>query len=149
MAFIGSIQLRGFDKVEKLFKELPLKVQKRVIRPACRAAAKEVLPEVKNLAPERSGATKKSLKIRAAKRRNKFTAAVLIQTRKGDFKGDEFYAAFVEYGTKERIVKKTGKSAGSVRPHEFMKRGFENKKAEAEDVFERELIAGVMREAKA
>lgn len=148
MALVGTVTLRGFEKVEKAFRELPLKVSKKILRQALRAGAKPIHAQAKENFPERTGAAKRSIKIRAGKQRKKHAATVWVGTRKGDFKGDEFYAGFIEGGTVERHHK-SGKSVGKVVAREPFKRAFEARKAEAEAIIERELVAGIEREAKA
>jgi len=59
---------------------------------------KIVASRVKALVPVDSGLTRSSVKVRAAKRSRK-GFGINVQIGEGDYKGETFYAAFVEYGT--------------------------------------------------
>ena len=96
----GAVSLRGFAEFEKKLRALPGKVARKVVRQALREGAKIIQAEAKARVPVDSGKLKKSIKVRAAKSRKKGTAAVVVQTGQGDFKGETFYGAFLEYGHK-------------------------------------------------
>src|SRR5688572_29071702 len=116
MAFVGRVTIKASRDVRKLLSELAPKVIRKHLRPALRAGAKLIQAEAKQRAPERTGALKRSIKVRAGKAKRKWSATVLVQTRDGDFKGDEFYGMIVHQGTVERTQKKTGRNVGKVNP---------------------------------
>lgn len=109
----------GIAEVDKRLRELPLSLQKKGARKATRRVAKAVQEEALRLVPVKSGALKKSLIVRAAKRsrkkENMHDVAAMVITRDGMFKGNQYYAGFLEYGTKKRwSVRQTKRSDGPV-----------------------------------
>lgn len=93
-----SFSILGVDPVKRALKLLPKRVAKKVIHQAMRPAMKEVAAKVKELVPVDTGLTRHSVKVRAAKRSRK-GFGINVQIGEGDYKGQTFYAAFVEYGT--------------------------------------------------
>jgi hypothetical protein len=96
----------GIKEVDDAFKDMPISLQKKGCRKGTRAAAKAVLLAAYKYVPVKSGALRKSLKVRAGKRnrsaRQKHWVSALVQTIEGMFKGDQFYGGFLEFGTQER-----------------------------------------------
>lgn len=98
--------------IENLMLGLTGKLEKDALRKGTRAGAHIVLREARRLAPERTGAILRSLRVRAIAR--KFQRATktrgasighVVLTSREWFRGDLFYAAFVELGTKKRYSK--------------------------------------------
>lgn len=96
----GTIQIRGGEELAAALESLGPAMEKKILRSAMREAAKPILDDAKRRAPVLTGQLRKSLKIRAIKRNRKGQVGVVISTAKGFFKGDEFYGAFHEFGTK-------------------------------------------------
>jgi len=97
-----DISLIGDKELQRKFKTLVGKVQKKIARKAIRAGAKIVLADAKNRAPVLSGKLKKSLKVKAIKR-SRSTIGVLVQTGTREKlnipEGSKYYyPAAVEYG---------------------------------------------------
>lgn len=99
-AVTGSLQLQGFDEFQRRLRLLPKKVAGKAVRQALREGAKIIQAEAKARVPVRTGTLKKSIKVRAAKGRKRGEAAIAVTTGQGDFVGDTFYGAFLEYGHK-------------------------------------------------
>lgn len=97
----GTIKIRGGEELAAALEALGPAMEKKILRSAMREAAKPILDDAKRRAPVLTGQLRKSLKIRAIKRNNKGQVGVVISTAKGFFKGDEFYGAFHEFGTKK------------------------------------------------
>lgn len=138
----GKMTLRNFDQWAEQMKRLGVEFKKQEAE-ILRAGAKPIHATTKSLAPRKSGALAKSIKIKTRRRKGKVTVA--IQTARGDFKGDTFYAAFQELGTAERFHK-SGKSVGQVGAKNFFAEGFNREQANAEAIIERgvlEVINGV------
>lgn len=76
------------------------------------------------------GQLRDSLKVRAMKSK-KGRIGVVVQTREGDYKGDTFYGAFVEYGTSKMAAQP------------YMRPAFDTKAGEAERIIADELKAGI------
>lgn len=100
MAVVGNVKLVGAEKLEAKLKALGAKVAGKIGRTAFRAGAKIVLDKAKQLAPVQSGKLKRSLKVRAGKAKRKGQIRFVVQTAQGDFAGDTFYGAFLEFGHK-------------------------------------------------
>ena len=142
------LTILGRKPIDRAFQELPKRVAKKVVTQAMRRAMKPVATQVRANAPVQTGATKGAVKVRAAKRSRK-GFGINVQIGEGDFKGDTFAAAFVEYGTQKRRKKSTGQYVGQVRARHFMRRAYKQKKSEARRLADRAIAAGILREAKA
>jgi HK97 gp10 family phage protein len=99
-----------------------------------RAGMKLVQAEAKQLAPFDTGELKSAIKIRAGKTR-RGSLAVEVRVGEGDFKGDQYYAAFHEFGT----------SKMPARP--FLRPALDSVGPEARDVAMKAIRDGVEREA--
>lgn len=120
-----STKIAGFDKLFSLIdevKELPEKVQKKVLKGAAMDVARQVRKIARKNAPERSGVLKAHIVAVPSRSKNKgvIRVAVLvrrsknitkkfkdalkagkkIRTNKAQTKTDGYYAYFVERGTK-------------------------------------------------
>lgn len=157
MAFVGRVTIRTSANITRMLSEAAPAVARKHLRKALRAGAVLIRDEAKRTAPvfqgvysdnRLGGGIKKSIRVRAGKARGGqwWRAVVLVQTRDGDFSGDEFYAAFLEYGTKERTQKSTGRKVGRAPQLEFMKRAFEAKRSQAEAIISARLYSSVMKE---
>ncbi len=138
----------GAKPVERAFRLLPKTVARKVVVQAMRKAMKPIASQVKINAPIRTGATVTAVKVKAAKRSRK-GFGIDVRIGEGDFKGDQFYAAMVEYGTKDRRKKSTGQHVGKVKPRRFMRRAFRQKADMARRIASNEIGRGILREAKA
>lgn len=98
MAVVGKIDI---GPVVKDLRSLEPKLEKKILRKACRAGAKVVAEAVRRRAPKLTGQTRKAIKVKAAKRsRRRKGVSVLVQLGAGLYKGTTFYGAFVEFGHK-------------------------------------------------
>jgi len=125
-----NMTITGAKELERKLLGMEPKLGRKVVRQALRKAAKPILARAKALVPVVSGALKKSLKIRALKRK-KHRYGVMVATSEGWFKGDEFYGAFVEFGTSK------------MPPHPFMRPAFDAEKKNAEQIIAAELRKGI------
>jgi len=115
----GTIQIRGGEKLAAALEALGPAMEKKILRSAMREAAKPILDDAKRRAPVLTGQLRKSLKIRSIKRNRQGQVGVVISTEKGFFKGETFYGAFHEFGTKKMPA----------RP--FIRPAFESNKAQS------------------
>ena len=120
-------------KLNRKLKQLESKIEKKLVRQALRAGAKVVAEEAKQLAPVDTGELKSKIKVWALKRSRK-RIGVLVGTSAKEYTGDQFYAAFVEYGTKDQPAKP------------FLGPAAEAKGPEAAAVVEKTLAEGIERE---
>lgn len=123
--------IQGLDKATKSLRALPPAVAKKVVRQSMRKALKPVAQAVRQEAPEKSGALKRAIKVRAGKRTSKGVIRLQVRVGAGDFKGDTFYGAFQQFGTKK------------IPANDFMTRGFEATAEGAKDEAERLIVEGL------
>ena len=111
----GGVIVTGDKELDRLLRGLPLAAQKKLSRKATRKSAKEiVLPEAKSRVPVDTGDLEESLVVKAM-RRSRGRFGHQVQTKDGFYTGDQFYGAFIEFGTHER-VHKSGKPVGRIDP---------------------------------
>ena len=156
-----SFSVTGDEATAAKFEALPLTIQKRVLAPALRAAAKLIQGAWKANVRSRSGATRAAIKVRAAKRsrKNKYRVTINAIMGKGDFKGQTFYAAAVELGWKAGSRKeypqgfKLGyrwiKQRIPVKGKKWKKRAKESTHNAAQALIIQKVREGIEREAKA
>jgi hypothetical protein len=99
-------------------------VARKVIRQSIREAMRPVKTGIQSTAPLKSGAIRRNVKIRAAKRVRRGSIAIRAQIGEEDFKGDQYYAAMVNFGHAIRR-KPRGPEVGRVAPVAFMERAFQ------------------------
>lgn len=106
------VVLEGMEDVERSLNGLSNTLKKKALRKASRESAKVVQAYAKKYAPRRTGALVRSLKVRALRRsrRTKHVVGVQVWTGEKWFKGQQFYAAFLEFGTAERYTATRGRS---------------------------------------
>ncbi|MFO1007566.1 MAG: HK97-gp10 family putative phage morphogenesis protein [Planctomycetaceae bacterium] len=112
-------QIFGTNQVSKLLQGLEKKVAKKCLRQAMRPAMKVVLEQAKKNAPVDTGAVKRNIKIRAAKRSTRYIGINVQIGSEGDYKGKQFYGSFLEYGTRY------------IKPRAFLKNAYTSTKNEA------------------
>ncbi len=95
-----GLKMTGQFSLDRKLKAMPRKIANGIKRKAARKAAKPVLEAAKANVPVKSGAMKKSLRIRAYRSRKKDIFGVKVVSGKKWFQGDQFYSAFVEFGTR-------------------------------------------------
>ena len=141
-----TVRITGAKEIERMLRALPARIAGKIVRPALRAAAKEIQTEAKRLAPFKSGLLRKNIKVRAGKRK-RGRISVLVQNKAGDYRGETYYAAFQEFGY--RIgSRKLGTSRKEVAGKGFMRRAGESKQKAATEIVSRMMREGVIREAK-
>jgi len=125
-----SISITGAKELERKLKQLEPKVAKKIVRQSLRKAAKPILTRAKQLVPVITGALKKSLKVRAM-RRKKGRYGIMVGTAAGWFVGKTFYGGFVEFGTDKAPARA------------FVRPAFDSQKARAEAILKTELLTAV------
>ena len=116
-----TLVLTGDKRLNRKLMKLRGPDAKKAIRKSTRPALKPVLQEAKNNVPVDSGALKKSLKIRSLPRSRTSIGARVTSgdTGKRAFSGEQYYGAFVEFGTKHQKGQK------------FLKRAADRKRKQA------------------
>lgn len=120
-------------KLNRKLKTLESKIEKKITRQALRAGAKVIAKEAKLRAPIDEGGLKRRIKVWALKRSRK-RIGVLVGTSAKEYTGDQFYGAFVEYGT----------SKMPARP--WLAPAAEAKGDEAARIVEQKIAEGIERE---
>lgn len=139
----ASIILTGDKELDKTLRDLPVKLQKKGIRKATRAAAKMIKDDAVRRVPVFSGELERSLTVRTAKRANgkalpRHTFGHAVATREAMFQGDTFYGGFIEFGTKLRLTR-SGESRGAVDETSFIREALYGNKHQVRSIFRREL----------
>lgn len=97
---IGGRALRG------ALKDLEKKEVRKITRQAVREGLRPVRDAVEARAPVgETGELKQNVKLRVAKGKKRGDIALEVRVGEGDFKGDQYYAAFIEYGTSKMDAK--------------------------------------------
>lgn len=123
------------EGAETLFKDLEAmgdRIAKKGLRKALREGGRPFLRQAKLNVPVRSGALKKSLKLRAGRRSRVWMSYVVTTSKesKGNlFVGKHYYAGFVEFGAPRRGLMPSG----------FLRRAFESRKEESKKIVADEL----------
>lgn len=99
-----DIEIKGVDELLRKLRQLPEKVQKRVVVGAVRAAAKPLIKEARAKVPVDTGNLKKSIGVTKRRSKNKNIIHFSISPRKGG-KYNGFYGHFVEFGTSKMPAK--------------------------------------------
>jgi len=92
-----DVKLKGAAETAERLRQLPKKLQKKMLRRGLKNAAKPILKSARTNVPVKSGALKKAIKVRAGKR-TKGQLSVVIGPSEKWFVGDYFYAGMVEFG---------------------------------------------------
>lgn len=94
-----QISLSGDAKLLATLRGLEKKHAKAVVRKASRKAAKPIVAAARANAPVKTGALRKSIKVRAIKRsRSRIGVRIGTSGHESAFVGKQFYGAFQEYG---------------------------------------------------
>lgn len=123
---MSEVHVKGLSELHKFLQELPVKVEKNVLRGAMRAGAKVIEKEAKRLAPSappnsrnrkryglKAGALRDSIRVSVRTQRGRVVAKI---TAGG---GDVFYATMVEFGTAAHFIS----VRKEVRPSRMTRRG--------------------------
>lgn len=138
----GTIKIEGFSELERLLKQLPRTVARKLARQALRVGAKIVQREAKQRAPKNTGTLAAGIKVRAAKAKKKDRTAVMVRVGDGHFKGETFYSGFIEFGYEKvptiplpggkfKSAKRGSEPTTTIPPRPFMRPAFDAKKEEA------------------
>jgi HK97 gp10 family phage protein len=74
--------IKGGAELQKFLTELPVKVERNIMRSALRAGAKPIAEDIKANAPEDEGDTKRSVRVSTRSRRGVVTASVKVGDKK-------------------------------------------------------------------
>lgn len=127
-----DVSVEGAEEVLRELEARGKKIASKGLRKALREGGRPFLAAAKANVPVRTGALKKSLRLRAGRRSRKWISFVVTTSKesKGNlFVGKQYYAGFVEFGAPRRGIKPSG----------FLRRAFEARKEEAKGIVIKEL----------
>jgi HK97 gp10 family phage protein len=113
-----SQYLTGDDVLLRKLQSLSKKDSKAAVRKGTRAGAKIVQAKAQELAPYRTGKLKRGIKVRAMPRSKKWFGTMVRGT---NYKGEEFYGGFQEYGWRHG-PRKLGDARKKIEGLHFMQR---------------------------
>lgn len=125
-----TIELVGYDKLERALKKLPGKIAGKVIRSATLAGAGVIRKEARSRVSVDDGVLKKSISSKIKDKSPTHVTYSVGPTNKA------FYGTFIEFGTE------------SITAKPFLRPAFDEKKDEAARKIEERLMKGIEREAK-
>lgn len=140
---VTRLYITGIKRIDRALKLLPMKVQKKIIRPAIRDGLKLVKAEMEVQVPRDTGLTGRNIKIKAVKKRKVGRIAMLVQvsakapglvktTKAGK---RHFYPADEEYGNRDHP------------PNPFGRRSYIGAGPSARDLTMQKILDGTLREA--
>lgn len=103
-----KVDITGVKELDAVLAGLEVNLQKRAARFATRKVAKIVADEAMREAPSKTGALRQSIVVARQQRDRKFQKAEVgysVTVGQGFYKGDQFYAGMLEFGTKDRYHK--------------------------------------------
>lgn len=144
MAKMVDISLLGDKALQRKLQRLPYAMQKKIVRPSLREAARPMLATAKAIVPVETGRLKKSLKLRAMKVHRRDQFGVVVFTGKREELGipaddKSYYPMSVEYGH------------GGPHPapaHPFLRPAFDANKEGAKAIIAREIGQRITTEAR-
>jgi HK97 gp10 family phage protein len=144
-----TVQVIGLQELERKLKALGPTIARKSLRSALVAGAKLIKKEAISLAPEKTGRLRKATYIKKMNKPNPFAENVIIGVRHGKKLSkrnlDAWYWTFQEFGTTERVQKKTGRRTGLVEGVHFITRAFEAMKEQALAKFKEVLTGNIKR----
>ncbi len=92
------VSVTKLERLQTALKQLPIKLQRKLIREETRQAAKDhLLKQAKSEVKRKTGRLRRAITIRAIKR-SRVATGVRTAMSSSKFTGDAFYGGFLEYG---------------------------------------------------
>ena len=140
-------KIEGGEALVRDLQAVETKVAGKFVRQALRAGAKIIQAQCKADAPNRSGLTRRSIKVRAG-RRSRTGVKMLVSIGKQAYVGDNFYAAFQNFGWKAGSRKNKGyRRPITTKNFDWLGRAFD-KSAKSAEAKVREVLAAKLAEGK-
>lgn len=96
----AQAKIHGLPELARTLSTLERKVRTKLLKDALKPGAQIIREQAINNCPVDEGDLKRSIKIRAAKRKKGFTGVAVVTN--ASTKTDETYAGFVELGTRKK-----------------------------------------------
>jgi HK97 gp10 family phage protein len=106
------INISGGKQLAEFLNQLPLKIEKNIMRSALRAGASVIAKEAKLNAPVKTGNLKKSIRTGSNTKKGYVEAYIAAggkKSKSNKLKKGAFYAQFIEYGTATHFIKPKNK----------------------------------------
>lgn len=104
---MAELQVKGLAELHKALQQVPEQLEKKVLRNALRAGANVMKKAAQDRVPVKSGALRKSIKVKTSARKGRYRLKATISA--GD--EDAYYAHMVEFGTAAHIIKPAKKKS--------------------------------------
>lgn len=144
-----KVSLEGGAELDAALAQIQLKVARQILRKAVKVAYTPVFAAVKANLHNVTGQLAASLRIKTRFKASRGTATAEVVTSNDQFnnQGNEFYAAFVEFG---HLLgsRKLGNARKAVPGEHFMQYAHEENKEQTIEIFEAQLRAGIEAAAK-
>ena len=121
----GSVYVTGIEETDQALAAFAPATRKRLIVAATKTIARKIKTDAWLNSPVKTGAMRNALRVVALRQRKrrlsnwaKRQVGSSISVGEKMFAGDQFYAGFIEFGTKDRYTK-SGKFTGRVEPERF------------------------------
>lgn len=104
-----DIHVTGIKELDDFLRSLPVNIAKRGARVATKKVAQMVLEDARRIAPTKTGALRDSLRVTKKHKDPKYgdaEAGHAVTVGQGLFRGDQFYAGMLEFGTAPRWQKR-------------------------------------------
>lgn len=138
------VVVTGVKEVRRLFRNLPGKVAKKILRKTLREALKPIAADARTRAPVRTGALREQIKVRARAKRKAGFIGLEIRVGSHNFAGKTFYAGFQEFGTGKRGTGKKGVTTSpGITARHFMQQAFDAHSEKAAEYIKDELIRAI------
>lgn len=103
-----EFEIKGVAEAIQVLNQFPGAVQKKMIRPALKAAARPIVTAAKNNAPSRTGALKNQIEAFFVRSKGNSEISIAVAPRFSKYrngKSNYYYGVFIHEGTKERKPK--------------------------------------------
>lgn len=141
-----NVDVVGLAEVENALKGMGRKLATREAGNALRAGARIIRDEARKNAPVLSGALKKSLIVRTGRSRGDWKN-VIVGVGKKWFVGDQFYAAFLEFGWKHGS-RKRGDARKQIPGRHYVESAYKTQRQRALRAVTDYLVAAIRRSWK-
>ncbi|HNQ66117.1 MAG TPA: HK97 gp10 family phage protein [Smithellaceae bacterium] len=146
-----TCKLKGLPELLNLLEQLPtVSMQKTAVRNALKKSAAPILNVAKlNVPRGDAGNLEKSLKISTSLKASQKKGQTYDRTRVTVYVGSSApHAHLIEFGTKDRTQKKTGRFTGRISPNPFLRNAWDSTKEIALKILARELRAQIYAAAR-
>lgn len=145
-----GFQITGLDDVQKMLNDMAPREARNLMRATIHGVAGDVAKSAKTKV--RSKTVKKALKTKRIKSHPDKPSSGVYVTRGKNAKHDAYFWHWIEYGTKNRVIKKTGVDVGAMPETPFVRPAVQEIRASFEtimvDQFGKKLEKKLAREAK-